>query len=243
MDGSHGIDGTGGPHTAGLIAGGLARTSGMSARRTNTAETIDDGEQPTPRPHDEKDFLVVIPSASAFTPWEQRAAEAGGWPIRMYFPSAEALRKYFNGHGSSGHRGDAHTRHRVTAANESAPSIDAFLADLVRKAVRDEMEQRRPDVVTFVPKAAPATQVAHERLTVPQIAALLGVTAATVREWIKAGDLKASRIGPEGKARIYSVARADLDDFLHRRRVNPVVHDIDRQADEILQTLDTDGGR
>ena len=64
-----------------------------------------------------------------------------------------------------------------------------------------------------------------------------------MREWIKAGDLKASRVGPKGKARIYSIDRADLEEFLHRRRVNPVVHDIDTQADEILTTLDNERGR
>lgn len=94
------------------------------------------------------------------------------------------------------------------------------------------------------PQVTPPGTVASvpELLTVNAVAKQVHTTPATVREWIKAGDLKASRVGPEGKARIYTIARADFDDFLHRRRVNPVVHDLDTQADEILQTLDADDG-
>lgn len=79
----------------------------------------------------------------------------------------------------------------------------------------------------------------HQRnhLSVKQVAQSLHVTEPTVREWIKSGELTASRIGPEGKARIYCVRGEDLDEFLHRRRVDPVTRDVDDQAADILATL------
>ncbi len=212
--------------------------------KTTSAAAIDAHPEGTDHdPPGDKDFLIVIPGPNSLTPWEQRAADTGTWPIRLQLPSTEALAGLLKRRGAPGRRGDTNAGRGAAATNDAPPSIDAFLASLVRNAVRDELERVKPHEAPTALPAVPAIETANDRLTVPQVAQHLHVTPATVREWIKAGDLKANRIGPEGRARIYSVARADLDDFLHRRRVNPVVHDIDTQADEILQTLDTDGGK
>jgi excisionase family DNA binding protein len=45
---------------------------------------------------------------------------------------------------------------------------------------------------------------------------MMKVTQATVRSWIKAGTLAASRpAGGNGNGRLYRVARVDLDTFVH----------------------------
>ena len=53
----------------------------------------------------------------------------------------------------------------------------------------------------------------EEPLTVEEIAQQLRVHVETVRSWIRSGELDAIDVG--GKYRIY---RADLNDFLERRR-------------------------
>lgn len=52
----------------------------------------------------------------------------------------------------------------------------------------------------------------HDSLSVEEIAAEWGVTTQTVRNWIKAGELPARRIG-----RGYRIQRADLDELVARR--------------------------
>ncbi len=52
-------------------------------------------------------------------------------------------------------------------------------------------------------------------LSVEDIAAELGVNPETVRVWIRSGELVALSIGKG-----YRISRADLDDFIRRRRTD-----------------------
>ena len=56
----------------------------------------------------------------------------------------------------------------------------------------------------------------HSFLIVHEVAELLRVAEATVRLWIKSGDLRAIDLGRE-----WRVARSDLDDFLDRHATRP----------------------
>jgi excisionase family DNA binding protein len=87
---------------------------------------------------------------------------------------------------------------------------------------------------TVQPQSHKAT---GEQLSVEQVATEVGVTSCTVRRWIHNGELQAARIGPAGKGRIFRVARRVLDEFIGRRLVDPVVRDVDSQADEIMSSL------
>jgi excisionase family DNA binding protein len=52
-------------------------------------------------------------------------------------------------------------------------------------------------------------------LSVEEVAAELGVNPETVRVWIRSGELVALSIGKG-----YRISRADLDDFIRRRRTD-----------------------
>jgi excisionase family DNA binding protein len=52
-------------------------------------------------------------------------------------------------------------------------------------------------------------------LSVEDVAAELGVNPETVRVWIRSGELVAFSIGKG-----YRISRADLDDFIRRRRTD-----------------------
>ena len=52
-------------------------------------------------------------------------------------------------------------------------------------------------------------------LSVEEIAGELGVNPETVRVWIRSGELVALSIGKG-----YRISRADLDDFIRRRRTD-----------------------
>lgn len=52
-------------------------------------------------------------------------------------------------------------------------------------------------------------------LSVEDVAAELGVNPETVRVWIRSGELVALSIGKG-----YRISRADLDDFIRRRRTD-----------------------
>jgi excisionase family DNA binding protein len=185
---------------------------------------------------DDKTFVAVIPSYEGMTDFERAAVDAGHRPVRLVFASAEQAARA----AASTVKPPKFRQRLPEPPATAAPSIESVLQAVVRNAVRDEVRAALNELPQLPPPAPTPTPGINERLTVEAIARELNVTCGTVREWIKAGDLKANRVGPEGKARIYSISRADLEEFLHRRRVNPVVHDIDTQADEILQTLNVD---
>jgi len=74
-------------------------------------------------------------------------------------------------------------------------------------------------------------------LTAQQVADELNVTVETVREWIKTGELAATRLGPSNRGRIYAISPGDLDEFLRQRRVGRTAPSVDAEAEQILQTL------
>ena len=55
----------------------------------------------------------------------------------------------------------------------------------------------------------------EKMLSVDEIADELGVNPETVRVWIRSGELVAFSIGKG-----YRISRADLDDFIRRRRTD-----------------------
>jgi excisionase family DNA binding protein len=55
----------------------------------------------------------------------------------------------------------------------------------------------------------------NKMLSVEEIADELGVNPETVRVWIRSGELVALSIGKG-----YRISRADLDDFIRRRRTD-----------------------
>ena len=57
--------------------------------------------------------------------------------------------------------------------------------------------------------------MADKMLSVEEIADELGVNPETVRVWIRSGELVALSIGKG-----YRISRADLDDFIRRRRTD-----------------------
>lgn len=58
-----------------------------------------------------------------------------------------------------------------------------------------------------------------EFLTPPEIAEQFGVKADTVRNWIKAGDLKAVNVANKGRRPAFKVSRQWLDEFVAARMV------------------------
>jgi excisionase family DNA binding protein len=68
-------------------------------------------------------------------------------------------------------------------------------------------------------------------LTVEEVATELKVSRVTVRTWITAGALRASRPGVAGRTgRVYRIARSDLDSFLATKQSAPQ-DDVDIKAE------------
>lgn len=94
-------------------------------------------------------------------------------------------------------------------------AIRAMLREVVRDVVRQEV---RAALAEYQVARAPQVETpAESLLTVREVAADLRVTEPTVREWIKAGDLVARRLGGRGQRRLLRVTRAALEDFKLRR--------------------------
>lgn len=74
-------------------------------------------------------------------------------------------------------------------------------------------------------------------LTVPQVAAVCGVSARTVKRWIHNDNLPSHRLPGAGARPIIAVSRPDLDEWLGRHR-----HDPNRQSDTD-RTFKIDGQR
>jgi excisionase family DNA binding protein len=77
----------------------------------------------------------------------------------------------------------------------------------------------------------PAPPRGADPLTVEAVASELQVTPATVRGWIRSGELRAFRVGP---SRLWRVRRADLDAFEARRPSEPA-NDVDALAARIAR--------
>ena len=79
-------------------------------------------------------------------------------------------------------------------------------------------------VLTLAAVHATAQPVSKENckprdvLTPPQVGKLLGVDSATVRSWIRSGQLKASNVGKGGQRPRFRVRQSDVDAFLKSRQ-------------------------
>ena len=56
----------------------------------------------------------------------------------------------------------------------------------------------------------------EEILTIEQVAKKLGFHRHTVENWVKSGELTASKLGKE-----YRIRESDLDDFMRRKQIKP----------------------
>ena len=97
--------------------------------------------------------------------------------------------------------------------------IEAALRELLRDVVRDELRHLREEMLEAIraqDRPPPGNEPnPDELLTVEQVAHALKVIPDTVRTWIQAGALKASRPGNGVRpGRKYRVRRADLDAFV-----------------------------
>ena len=103
---------------------------------------------------------------------------------------------------------------------------EADLRDLVRDEVRKELRHHREEMLEALrpqgiqpPKNEPDFD---ELLTAEQVAQILKVKPDTVRSWIQAGSLRASRPGNGTRpGRKYRVRRSDLDAFVAESERRP----------------------
>ena len=119
--------------------------------------------------------------------------------------------------------------------------IEAALRELLRDVVRDELRNFREEMLEAIrvhdrvpPMKEPAPD---ELLTVEQVAQLLKVIPDTVRTWIQAGALTASRPGNGARpGRKYRVRRVDLDAFVAASQRPPASQEVvsaDRSRGEL----------
>ncbi|OUV71782.1 MAG: hypothetical protein CBC83_07535, partial [Flavobacteriales bacterium TMED123] len=76
---------------------------------------------------------------------------------------------------------------------------------------RDRAERRREPMSEL--QSSTASNTPTDFLTVDQVAALLGVSAKTIRRWVKIGDLAHHRFGRQVR-----ISLADLRSFTEARR-------------------------
>jgi excisionase family DNA binding protein len=98
-------------------------------------------------------------------------------------------------------------------------TLDAAIRDLIREAIREELRPFREDLRALsdaLQRSASSSDAPEDLFfTVEEVAATLKVNRTTVRAWINAGRLKASRLNAGGKTRrLLRIARADVDAFL-----------------------------
>jgi excisionase family DNA binding protein len=113
----------------------------------------------------------------------------------------------------------------------SRMNLDAAMRDLVREVIREEIRPLHETLRGIADSAAPrhtaADPQADDLLTVEQVATTTKVTEATVRTWIKAGALRASRPSTDHKpGRVYRVWRTDLEAFVLAARGPSKGHEI-----------------
>ena len=158
---------------------------------------------------------------------ERRAdgADCGGEPESNGF-SSERLDPQRAPDGES--RRKAAWRFRSIMSPKTTELVTAVL-DEIRVMGREELRSAQPLLLQAITELArqPSTAVtnADEQLTVEEAAEAMHVIPATVRMWIRQGNLRASRPpGVSGRpGRVYRIARADLKEFIEatQRNVQP----------------------
>jgi len=128
-------------------------------------------------------------------------------------------------------------------------NLEVALRDLVREAVRSELQPLREELRSL----AEAIKAERKRgdpdggdfLTVEEVATELKVSRVTVRTWIAAGALRASRPGVAGRTgRVYRIARSDLSSFSSVKQRSPDEDiDIKAEAARILAEMARKRGR
>jgi len=113
-------------------------------------------------------------------------------------------------------------------------TLDILVRELVREVFRDEIRPLREElraVAEDIKHARKAEDARGGFLTVEKVAAELKVSRSTVRTWITAGELRASRPGVAGrKGRVYRIAWSDLYSFLDTKKSAPR-DDVDVKAE------------
>ena len=87
-------------------------------------------------------------------------------------------------------------------------TIENQIRDVVKEIVREELQNALRESVTALVRPRAGTT---DFLTIAEAAQLVGVHEATVRTWIRRGELRGHRAG-----RHYRVRRSELDAFNHR---------------------------
>jgi len=105
-------------------------------------------------------------------------------------------------------------------------NLEALLREIVREVVRKEIQPLREELRAIAEAIGDGRKAqgapGGEFFTVEEIAAELKVSRGTVRTWIAAGALRASRPGVAGRdGRVYRIARSDFDSFLATKQSIP----------------------
>jgi excisionase family DNA binding protein len=122
-------------------------------------------------------------------------------------------------------------------------NLEALVRQLVREVIRAELHPLREELRAISEAIRDGRQAqgawGGEFFTVAEIAAELKVSRGTVRTWIAAGALRASRPGVAGRdGRVYRITRSDLDLFLGTKQRAPRDDvDIKAEAARIVATV------
>jgi excisionase family DNA binding protein len=115
----------------------------------------------------------------------------------------------------------------LATATASAPgAFEQYFAEIVRRAVREELAAATLTMTAALPPAGAPS----EYLTIARAAQIATLHPCTIREWIKDGSLKAYRCGSRG----YRILRTDLDGRLTVEAADPTNEHIHERVDAIL---------